>query len=309
MLLAIRLESESKQRGVRAVDLSQLIVTNAAGMVKTPAEVRELLRAQVLTHVTVGSITVDEREGNPEPNYWVSPEGDYALNARGLPCRGLPYYKETRWGEEIAALVHEAGKKLVVSIVSTQSEDDWVELAKWAVGIGANIIELNGSCPNKWRDGVREGMVADDPDAIDQVVDLVFPHINGAELSFKLPPYDARQADVIFPTLTELPIDYFVSCNTVGGFPTTIDGVQVLSMPAAGLSGPTILPQSTAQVRRLREEIPDMPVIGVGGIENGEGALEYLNAGASGFGVGTHFFNNGPRVFGEIVQDLVDRAA
>ena len=85
------------------IDLSQIIITNAAGMVKTPDDVADLLRAETLTHVTVGSITVDKRDGNPEPTFWTAPDGSYSLNSRGLPCLGLGHYKNYAMGEELGA--------------------------------------------------------------------------------------------------------------------------------------------------------------------------------------------------------------
>ncbi|MBL4644690.1 MAG: hypothetical protein JKX80_02375 [Candidatus Pacebacteria bacterium] len=194
-----------------------------------------------------------------------------------------------------------------MSITSTTDKNDWEILANWAAYCGSDVIELNLSCPNKWLDGQPVGMVADDPEAIVHIVALVRSVVGvDMRLSVKLPPYSSTIPPRILSALQAININMFVSCNTAGGHPTTIDGEQVLSMPQAGLSGPALCTHSVQQVSYLHKVIPNIPVIGVGGISSGADAKRFLDADAIGFCIGTHFFLNGPKVFGEVVQELVD---
>ena len=53
-----------------------------------------------------------------------------------------------------------------------------------------------------------------------------------------------------------------------------------------GVSGPAVLPVGLAAVWRVRTALPEVPIIGIGGIDSGEKALEYLYAGANAVEVG-----------------------
>jgi len=291
------------------MDLLQLKIGNSAGMVKTIEEVRELARAPI-TNIVLGSITVEERAGNPEPTFWISPDDTYALNSRGLPCRGISYYE--KHGSAIANIVHGAYKKLTVSIVSTQSNDDWARLAKCAT-VFADCIELNLSCPNKWKNGENEAVIAENPDAVMEIIVNVMRVIGtGTKLSVKLPPYhrpldSSLLTEIATAILESRAVTEVVSCNTIGGItPPTIDGKSVISMPSAGKSGPKIKNWSLSQVERLREFMPLIHITGVGGIRSGTDVQDYYNAGANGVQIGTHFFQYGSRVFEEIALELTE---
>ena len=52
------------------------------------------------------------------------------------------------------------------------------------------------------------------------------------------------------------------------------------------MSGPAVLPVGLSFVWRVRQALPDIPIIGIGGIDSGEKALEYLYAGANAVEVG-----------------------
>ncbi len=284
--------------------LENLLLMNAAGMVKRIGDVHPLLRSPV-THVVLGTITVEERLGNPEPNFWVSPDGTHALNSRGLPGPGSTYYVEH--GKTIADTVHNAGKMLVTSITSTQSSNDWRILAGVAAGMGSDVIEINISCPNKWKNGKNETVVAHDPGAVQNIVSLVGDAAPNTVLWVKLPPYRFRDEGVCEKILEFLgeseQVGAVVSANTIGGCtPPMVDGAPVISMPTAGMSGPKMRPWSLSQVHMLRRH-SGLPIIGVGGVNSGEALVQYQKADVAGVQVGTHFFLSGPRVFSEILTE------
>jgi dihydroorotate dehydrogenase (NAD+) catalytic subunit len=60
-----------------------------------------------------------------------------------------------------------------------------------------------------------------------------------------------------------------------------------LAAPVGGLSGPAIKPVALAAVYRVSQALPDLPIMGVGGIATGEDAVEFLLAGAWAVQVGT----------------------
>jgi dihydroorotate dehydrogenase (NAD+) catalytic subunit len=65
-----------------------------------------------------------------------------------------------------------------------------------------------------------------------------------------------------------------------------------LSGKTGGLSGPAIRPVAIRCVYQIRQALPKIPIIGMGGIRNGNDALEFFAAGANAISVGTIVFND-----------------
>jgi dihydroorotate dehydrogenase (NAD+) catalytic subunit len=59
-----------------------------------------------------------------------------------------------------------------------------------------------------------------------------------------------------------------------------------------GLSGPAIRPVAVRAIYQVREALPDVPILGMGGVASGRDALEMILAGASGVSIGTASFGN-----------------
>ena len=75
--------------------------------------------------------------------------------------------------------------------------------------------------------------------------------------------------------------------NTLLGMRINIrTGEPVITHVTGGVSGPAVLPVGLAAVWRVRAALPEIPIIGIGGIDSGETALEYLYAGANAVEVG-----------------------
>ena len=75
--------------------------------------------------------------------------------------------------------------------------------------------------------------------------------------------------------------------NTLKGMRINIrTGKPIIANVTGGVSGPAVLPVGLAAVYRVRTALPEIPIIGLGGIDSGEKALEYLYAGANAVEVG-----------------------
>jgi imidazole glycerol phosphate synthase subunit HisF len=84
----------------------------------------------------------------------------------------------------------------------------------------------------------------------------------------------------------------------------------VLAGLSGGVSGPAVRPVAVRCVWQVREALPDVPLIGMGGIRTGRDALEFLLAGASLVAVGTVLFHDPSactRVQRELEEELVAR--
>ncbi|MBV6404767.1 MAG: quinone-dependent dihydroorotate dehydrogenase [Flavobacteriales bacterium] len=125
----------------------------------------------------------------------------------------------------------------------------------------------------------------------------------------------------IAPDLTDGQLDDIVAVVRESGIAgviatnTTIarDGLQmpkaeVEAIGAGGLSGPPVRERSTEVVRYLREHLPrPVVIIGVGGIDSAEAAMEKLNAGADLVQVFTGLIYEGPALLKRINEAFVGR--
>ena len=85
-------------------------------------------------------------------------------------------------------------------------------------------------------------------------------------------------------------------------------GEPVIPHVTGGVSGPAVLPVGLAAVWRVRAALPEIPIIGIGGIDSGETALEYLYAGANAVEVGAAalFEPTAPLRVARELDDLLD---
>jgi dihydroorotate dehydrogenase (NAD+) catalytic subunit len=70
-----------------------------------------------------------------------------------------------------------------------------------------------------------------------------------------------------------------------------------------GLSGPAIRPIAVRCIWRTRQALPEVPIIGIGGVRTGRDALELILAGATLVGVGTAVFHD-PSACARIQREL-----
>ncbi len=99
--------------------------------------------------------------------------------------------------------------------------------------------------------------------------------------------------------------------NTLLGLVIDTDTMRpVLGGTTGGLSGPAIRPVAVRCVWQVHQALPDVPVLGMGGIRTGLDALEFVLAGASAVSVGTTVFGDPTapvRVLAELQQALTAR--
>ena len=104
-------------------------------------------------------------------------------------------------------------------------------------------------------------------------------------------------------------VNYVASINTVGNAFAidTAAEMPVISSKGgfAGLSGKAVKYTALANVRKMRELLdPSIDVVGVGGVESGEDAFEMILCGAAAVQVGTCHWNEGPKCFDRICDEL-----
>ncbi len=243
------------------------------------------------------TITPERRAGNPPPRLYETPAG--MINSIGLPNKGLEGFLI----EDLPDLAR-LPVPLCVSVMAP-SRPGFAALVE-RVGQRDEVaaIEVNVSCPN-----VKSGLiVGEQPGETLALLEVIRP-LTDKPLIVKLTPNCSDPAAVA-RAAAEGGADAVSLINTLratGLDPTTLD--PWLGATSGGLSGPAIRSIALDQVRRVVAEV-SIPVIGMGGIETGADALEFLALGASAVAVGTASFRDpaaARRVRSELVSALVSR--
>jgi dihydroorotate dehydrogenase (NAD+) catalytic subunit len=237
--------------------------------------------------VVTKSIGIEEREGYSNPTVVVLPTG--LMNAIGLSNPGIENFKE-----EIDLVKKE--KIPVIGSIFGKNED-FPFLAKKMEEFGTDGVELNLSCPHVKGFGSEIGQ---DPDAVEEIVKEVKKKIS-IPVFAKLTPNITNIVEIAKAASSA---DALVLINTVKGMVIDIYAKRpVLSNIYGGYSGPGIKPIGVRAVYDVRKEMK-IPIIGVGGINGWEDAVEYILSGANAVQVGSAIYYKGFSIFKEIVKGL-----
>ena len=225
------------------------------------------------------TITPEPRAGNPPPRLYETPSG--MINSIGLPNKGL----EGFLAQDLPQLA-ELPVPLVVSVMATDRDG----FSRLVAGVGGRdevaAIELNVSCPN-----VKSGLIVGEQPAETLALCEALRPLTEKPLIVKLTPNTGDPAAVALAA-EEGGADAVSLINTLRA--TGLDpGTREpwLGAGSGGLSGPAVRPVALDQVRRVAAEV-SVPVIGMGGIETGADALDFLSLGASAVAVGTANFRD-----------------
>jgi len=241
--------------------------------------------------VTKG-ISLKPREGNPPTRIWETASG--MLNAIGLANVGLERFIK----EKLPALA-KLDCAVIVNLYG-EAQSEFAELARALDGKkGIAALELNVSCPNVKCGGMAFGV---DPAAVAGVTRAVKAE-TGLPVWVKLTP-NVTSPVAIAQAAAEAGADAICLINTLLGM--AIDARTRrprLANVVGGLSGPAIKPVGLRMVWQVAKALPQVPVVGMGGIVNGEDAAEYLIAGACAVQVGTGNFMD-PGACARIAEEL-----
>ncbi len=242
--------------------------------------------------VVTKSIGVEPRIGYPNPTVVQAEAG--LINAMGLPNPGIDYYvQEIRYFKTILRV------PVIVSVFG-YSSDEYAKVAKKAADAGADAVELNVSCPHVQFTGAEIGQ---NPKLLAEVVKKVKSAI-GKPIIVKLSPNVADIA-VSAKVAVEAGADVLTAANTLKAIAIDSETMRpILSNIKGGLSGSAVKPVALRCVYDIREELPDVPIIGCGGIVDWRDAVEFLLAGASALQIGTAIALDNMDVFKSITKGV-----
>ena len=213
-------------------------------------------------------------EGNPGPRTAECPGG--MVNAVGLQNPGVSH--------DLVAELPKL-KEMGASVITTgtgQSDDDYAEVVAKLADSAADMLEINVSCPNVSHGGMGVGT---DPVGLARLIDRL-RKITSKPMIVKLTP-NVTDIAAIARAAVESGADALSLINTLVGMRIDIrTGEPIIANRTGGVSGPCVFPVALGCVWRVRQALPDIPIIGIGGIDSGEKALEFLYAGANAVEVG-----------------------
>lgn len=230
--------------------------------------------------------------GNPTPRIAETSSG--MLNAIGLQNPGIEVF-----AKRDIPFLKQYDTKIIVNVCG-KTTGDYLEVVERLADEPVDLLEINISCPN-----VKEGGIAfgQDPKAVEAITREVKKYAkqpvimklspNVTDITVMAKAAEAGGADVIslINTLTGMKIDIhkraFALANRTGG-----------------LSGPAVKPVALRMVYQVAQVVK-LPIIGMGGIQNADDAMEFILAGATAVSVGTANFYN-PYTTVEVAAGIED---
>lgn len=171
--------------------------------------------------------------------------------------------------------------------VCGRTTEDYIDVVERLGDEPVDMLEINISCPN-----VKEGGIAfgQDPKAVEAITKAVKAHAK-QPIIMKLSP-NVTDITVMAKAAQAGGTDAISLINTLTGMKIDIHKrAFALANKTGGLSGPAIKPVALRMVYQTAQAV-QVPIIGMGGIMNGEDALEFILAGASAVAIGTANFHN-----------------
>ena len=284
------------RRVTLAVDLDGIRlptpVLGASGCFGSGQELSEILDLRMVGGIMTKSVTLAPVRGLATPRMVETASG--MLNAIGLQNPGVQEFLR-----KDGAFIARSGVPTFVSIAG-KTVEEFAEVAAHVRDLpGVVGIEANISCPNVAR---RNQVFACDPDAAAEVVGAVV-RITSLPVFAKLTA-DVTDIVAVARECVRAGAHGLSLINTLLGLAVDAETFKPrLAAVTGGLSGPAIKPVALRCVFQVSQALPEVPVIGMGGIRSATDAVEFLLAGASAVAVGTaNFFN--PHATVEIAQGV-----
>jgi len=212
--------------------------------------------------------------------------------------------------KDIKRLKKEFPNKVLVSSIMGYSDEDWTELAALSEEAGADMIELNFSCPQMAREGAGH--------KVGQSYELMTEFTRATKKGTKLPVL-AKMT----PNITDMVpaamaakaggADGISAINTVKAI-TAVDVNLLTPLPnisgnssISGYSGAAVKPIALRFMAELaRDKKLKLPISGMGGITTWIDAVEFILLGAGTLQVTTSIMRYGQRIVEDLKEGMLD---
>lgn len=276
-------------RGLRACRLSELVLDSSTNYIKGPCEISNAagfvkdaeidprdMKLLGFDRVVVGTVTYDYNEGNSGQTIWRFPETKSLVNREGLPGVGEEGIARRLYGYGYH------GVPLTISLMATPGKSGdalLYDLEKTALSFRdvpyVDRFELNISCPNIKRDGVRLKNVVSPGEMIDAVKGSIFSR---QELYVKVSPDSScLEHDKLIEIGERFGVDGYVTTNTTKRHDPKYITEE---LEEGGASGDAVWVASIGTQKYFAERVgDDVELIGCGGVRSAERMRERLSIG------------------------------
>lgn len=279
----------------------------AAGLDKN-ADHLDALGALGFGFVEVGTVTPRAQPGNSKPRLFRLAGHDAIINRFGFNNHGVTHLveqvKKRRFGGVVGINI---GKNLTTAVEN--AVDDYL-LCLDAVHPHADYVTVNISSPNT--PGLRTLQFGEQLDALLAPIrtrgsELNTTHGRRVPLLVKIAPdMQDDEVELVAQSIARNGFDGVIATNT------TISREAVQGDPqaeeAGGLSGKPVFEASNRVICQLRKHLPEIVIIGVGGIDSGAAAREKIAAGADLVQLYSGLIYQGPALVGECAEALAELA-
>lgn len=252
-------------------------VTVASGTFGYGREFSNFFDLSKLGGIITKGTSLKPRSGNKPSRVYETPSG--MLNSIGLQNPGVEYFAQND-----LPFLRKFDTAIIVNACGSSIEE-YVELCKILNTLDIDGVELNLSCPN-----VKDGCMAfgNTYEGVKEVTSQVRKVLD-KPLIVKLTP-NVTDIASIAKAVEDAGADGVSLINTLLGMKIDIDKRRpVLANNTGGLSGPAIRPVAVRMVYQVAQSV-NIPVLGMGGIVNGEDAIEFMLAGAQAISIGAGNF-------------------
>lgn len=267
----------------------------ASGCFGFGQEYAEYFDLDKLGSIMIKATTQHPRYGNPTPRVAETPAG--MLNAIGLQNPGV----DAVLAEKLPWLAQNFPDLPIIANVAGFSNEEYAYVSgKISQAPNVKAIELNISCPNV--DHGNQGLL------IGQVPELAYAAVQAAVRTSEVPVYVKLTPSVADITQVAKAVEDagaagLTMINTLVGMRFDLKTRKpIIANGTGGMSGPAVFPVALKLIRQVAQTT-DLPIIGMGGIDSAEKAIEMMIAGASAIGVGTANFTD-PFACPTIIEDL-----
>ena len=267
-------------------------IMTASGTYGYASEYDEFIDVSKLGAIVTKAISLHPRAGNKHIRITETKAG--MINSIGLENVGIEKFIEIKLPE-----LHKNNISYVMNVAGS-TLDEYVLVAKYCDENNIPAIELNVSCPN-----VKSGCLefGTDENSLYELVSAVRAVYSGF-LIIKLTP-NVTSIEKLGLAAQKAGADAVSAINTLKGTSIKLElvnGKFRKTIVQGGYSGIGIKPVAIGCVSRLYKVL-DIPIIGIGGIENLDDVLEFFAAGAEAVQIGTANFTH-PETAEKLVDEL-----
>ncbi len=216
------------------------------------------------------TVTPEPRQGNPPVRIAETEHG--MLNSIGLANPGRAVFV----GQTLPRLASTINRPIWVS-VGGFSVRDYVETCEELARDDVACVELNLSCPN----------VDEAPESAGEIV-RACREVTAKPLYAKVSPHTWDMGETV-RAVEDAGADGVSMINTLRGAALDARLRPTLARASGGYSGPALKPVALAAVFAARR-VTALPIVAMGGVQNGRDALELIACGATHVALGTILF-------------------